>query len=617
MRHSSNDELYPEAIRLRVLGTEIAGSFEWFLLPGIVWRIGRGDEKDKPEVDLAFDWSVSREHARAWFKNGCWWIEDVGGKSGTLLDEELLQPGLPVELPLDSRLRLGATELLVEPSYRHRLRLGDRIVEIDVATGLNLSVVQSAASFISRLAVVNPSERITPADVLLLSLSGYASFDPIRVPVLAPHELHMLECGACRYHTDSLESLTEATTATLELHLGKDMWSHQLHVFPVNQWSLHPLHRKTIASFVMPNHRQVVEAVANARATASVGKGDSISAGKEHVLRTLYEYFQSAWRIVYQHEMPSFGLLSQRIRLPHHVLLVEEHHIGQGTCIDLVLLMASCLESVGAQPLVLLLLNERKREYHALLACWKTNADRRQVFVNDKDVLIEHALIVECIGFSTMKDEGGQPISLTFEQALQTGKEYLQINNLLTAVDVAAARNEGVKPLPFGAQPKESPNVIQILKRAEGAAKHSRDGTCTILHLVWSLLTQPDSLFAKGAALLEVNPSHIIRRLESALFSAASAAVSDRSAVEKSDHYEQVLASAKVFALRSGSYLITEKDLVKGLLDCHSEGFDHLLHSFNIQRAKLKDVVHSLTGHTLSEESSYSILENLPSKPKR
>ena len=57
---------------------------------------------------------VSAQHARAFFHEGGWRIEDCGSRNGTYLDSQQVTAGTPGELAKDSRIRLGTTG----PSFR-------------------------------------------------------------------------------------------------------------------------------------------------------------------------------------------------------------------------------------------------------------------------------------------------------------------------------------------------------------------------------------------------------------------------------------------------------------------------------------------------------------------
>ncbi len=71
--------------------------------------LGRLDPKrgTRPEVDLARDRAVSRQHARIVARNGCYWIRDLESLNGTVLNDLELTPGRDFPLASGDELFLG------------------------------------------------------------------------------------------------------------------------------------------------------------------------------------------------------------------------------------------------------------------------------------------------------------------------------------------------------------------------------------------------------------------------------------------------------------------------------------------------------------------------------
>jgi len=57
------------------------------------------------------DQSVSAQHARLNFRMGQWWIEDLGSRNGTFLNQELLRS--PVVVTDGDRIRIGGVSFVV------------------------------------------------------------------------------------------------------------------------------------------------------------------------------------------------------------------------------------------------------------------------------------------------------------------------------------------------------------------------------------------------------------------------------------------------------------------------------------------------------------------------
>jgi hypothetical protein len=183
---------------------------------------------------------------------------------------------------------------------------------------------------------------------------------------------------------------------------------------------------------------------------------------------------QAIWHaILHSHPLsyinppPSYGNYTQRLRTPSQV-------IGErrGTCIDLALLLASCLEYIDIHPVLFLLTG------HAFVGYWRGD-DLYQRFLDFKDLepgFSDHAEAPMAAGTATAKLPGYildqsqhlevrqrvyerqiVPLEATwlsarggFQSAAEEGRKNLRLKREFQAmVDVKRARDEDVTPLPL------------------------------------------------------------------------------------------------------------------------------------------------------------------------
>ncbi|RZA30800.1 MAG: hypothetical protein EOP02_00270 [Proteobacteria bacterium] len=163
--------------------------------------------------------------------------------------------------------------------------------------------------------------------------------------------------------------------------------SHRLRLLPVDQWRDNQRDGRWLPSFVQPRDSAVVAAIAAAQRYVRVLR-DSPSAGFEGYqfavagdesslrgvdlqVEAIWATLLHDWCLGYINPPPSYsgGLDSQRLRMPSTVL---QHKAG--TCIDLALLFASCLELVDIYPVVFLL------DGHALPGWWRHSTYREEYF---------------------------------------------------------------------------------------------------------------------------------------------------------------------------------------------------------------------------------------------
>ena len=76
--------------------------------------IGRKTGKYVPDIDLSPDLAVSRRHARLWSENGNYWIEDLGSRTGTLLNNAEIKGAGKQRLTPSDVLEIGNTKLRLE-----------------------------------------------------------------------------------------------------------------------------------------------------------------------------------------------------------------------------------------------------------------------------------------------------------------------------------------------------------------------------------------------------------------------------------------------------------------------------------------------------------------------
>lgn len=82
-----------------------------------VTTIGRPDSatQNYPDVEIELDDGVSRKHAEIRFKNGNYYVVDIGSTNGSLLNGDLLEPDVEMKLNHGDRIRVGEkTEILFE-----------------------------------------------------------------------------------------------------------------------------------------------------------------------------------------------------------------------------------------------------------------------------------------------------------------------------------------------------------------------------------------------------------------------------------------------------------------------------------------------------------------------
>ena len=282
-----------------------------------------------------------------------------------------------------------------------------------------------------------------------------------------------------------LSKLTENTPARLfaSVWRGEEALCRQqeeMTLMPANFWCGTEKLPETICTFVTPDAASVKQILDSASVLMQQWTGDSRFLGYQtqdvnNVKQQAGAIFEAikAMKPGYVNPPVSFA---QPVAVRSADVLCAE---GKGTCLDLSLLYASCLEAAGLAPLVIFL------EGHVIAGVWleeQTFAD----CVNDDETAIqkrladqaEEILCVECTDMV-----GGR--SIAFDTSVENGKRHFFSNDKFdVCVDVrrsraggigsgAAAAKEGMKITVSDALSAGAPKAIGMEKI--GVAKGERE----------------------------------------------------------------------------------------------------------------------------------------------
>lgn len=184
-------------------------------------------------------------------------------------------------------------------------------------------------------------------------------------------------------------SLQEAVRTTLFVRVFKSddqLYSKtdQVSLLPVNEWRDDDISRRWLPSFVLPRDPAIPQIIVAAQrylmaleddASAGFDGYQGIDADSDDATWRVDAQVRALWcallhdfQLNYINPPPTFTTQSQRLRTPTTVLAGR-----RGTCIDLSLVIAACLEYVGINPVIFLL------NGHAFPGYWSCEARRDEV----------------------------------------------------------------------------------------------------------------------------------------------------------------------------------------------------------------------------------------------
>lgn len=542
-------------------------------------RIGRGAAGAvAPDVDLWPDRHVSREHARLWHAEGRWWLEDAGSKHGTRLEGRLLQAGRPVVVRPWSHIQLGETVLFLAPPTWRRLLGRDVAIDLDVVGAVSSALAHAGLPIVGRALARSRARVSRPAGRLDLRLEPCIEPVSVALPALDPRASVSLTLPPVMARYDVLEGQLERSRRRLVATIDGEAARGDLvecWLLPHNEWSTLPEHRRALATFVLPNHPAVAGLCLEVVTTAG------LDASPERLLGALFDVLAVRWQLAYRVEPPHWGADSQKIRLPHQILLDDATRQGEGTCLDLALLVAAGLENLGLQALVAVV--DLGDWWHALVGCWSPAGAALEPIQHDAARLLTGSVWIDPTSL-TRDPAARRP----FEAARAEADRHLRERPLVFALDVAAARQAGITPLPFAGAPAWSAEVARAIEAAQAEAQAAGGQLCSAALL---------------AGLLAANGRLTRRLVARALGPTERAAQVIRSALPPAPAggaptpgYRQVLSLARSRAKDAGSPLVLEEHLLAALLAVRSVSLERALGRLGTDQPRVAEALRDLAG---------------------
>ena len=256
-------------------------------------------------------------------------------------------------------------------------------VEIRALPRLSYALTHAGLPLIHSLEIKNTSAE--PANDLLARVwvaPDYGEPWQKSVPAIPAGSVHTESNVVIPLSRNRLQEVREAEKAGLRLDVlteGSLQYSETLplEVLAYNDWYYHPAVAQTIACFVQPNSTAVERIVSLAQARLRRASCDDSLSGYQsgdprkvlEMVEAVYMVLREDLRIGYINPPASFEkgeqlpdgsyTLWQKIFFPEQIL-----EYRRGTCLDLAVLCASCLERIGLHPLVFII------KGHAFFGVW-------------------------------------------------------------------------------------------------------------------------------------------------------------------------------------------------------------------------------------------------------
>ncbi|NCV23620.1 MAG: hypothetical protein EBV45_17015 [Chloroflexi bacterium] len=262
-------------------------------------------------------------------------------------------------------------------------------VTFDIVPRLSLAFHQNGVPVLGAIELRNTSAMdISDLTVTVTSDPSFLTVTPFPIDRLRageartiPSVVATLDPGIFLRLTEAMRASVTCTVTTPDREAGRAVAPCEL-MAPA-EWTGMRHSPELLAAFVCPNDPAVDVILRNAAEKLRTARRDPALAGygpggRARVLECAEALWGALWdeQIAYALPPASFEREGQKIRLP---AMVVGNKVG--TCLDLTLLYAACLEQMGFHPLVVLL------EGHALVGVWLEPTDIVTTTVDEPQLL--------------------------------------------------------------------------------------------------------------------------------------------------------------------------------------------------------------------------------------
>lgn len=325
---------------------------------------------------------------------------------------------------------------------------------------LNYALAHCGAPLIPSLEIRNNAYEAAQ-DVLIKAWVATDYGEPWQksVPAIPPRKSHVEEHIVVPLRKSRLQEVREAEKANLRVDVFTEgnlqiSETYPLDVLPYNEWYYHPNIEGLVACFVQPNTDAIEKIISMVRDRLQREFRDTSLDGYQsgdpkkivQMLEALYLTLQKDLQLSYINPPPSFEqpeilkdggfTFSQKVFFPEQIY---KHR--RGTCLDLALLCAACVERMGLNPLCFLLRG------HAFYGAWLVERSLQQAALTD------YATMAQLVSQGAWLPLNSTTFAITpprkFKDCLEEARHWLSNSEkFMCAVDVTSARREGFKPIP-------------------------------------------------------------------------------------------------------------------------------------------------------------------------
>jgi len=362
-----------------------------------------------------------------------------------------------------SDMKIEAPDLSSIPTAApHAGRVTTRNLELELALYPRLNYVLAHCNLptIISLGIRNNAYQAAQ-DVMIKAWIATDYGEPWQTTIksIPPQQTYITKNVVLPLTKSRLQQVREAERANLRIDIFTEgtlqvSETIPIEVIPYNEWCYHPNFAEVMACFVQPNSEAIEKIISMVRDRLKREFKDTSLDGYQsgdprkvaQMLEALYLTLQKDLQLSYINPPPSFEkpettadgsfTISQKVFFPEQIV---KHR--RGTCLDLALMGAACVERMGLNPLCFLI------QGHAFFGAWTTPGPVSTA------VFKTHATVMQLVSAGAWLPMNSTTFTMTppknFLGCLEEGVYCLSDpSTFWCAIDVAAARHAGFKPIP-------------------------------------------------------------------------------------------------------------------------------------------------------------------------
>ena len=375
------------------------------------------------------------------------------------------------------------------------------LIDVQVDATVSYASYQNNVPLVRFISITNNGEEpLYDLEILVQCEPEFAEALRLRFARLDARETRRIEAVDLKFQHGYLAELNEAERGRVsfkitarEIEIAKT--DRAVDVLAYDQWAGTRALPELLAAFSLPNNPVIDRLIfQSGELLAKAAGGQSMngyqSKNREDAWAQISAVYSAigAVNLNYSEPPASFGTDGQKIRTPDRALSG-----GVVTCLDSTMLLVSCLEQAGLNPIVLM------KRGHAWAGCWLINTTFPTTVFDDGQAVRKRVASGELLVFETTTLTHRPVTSLRL--ACERGHEHLQLeDDFLYAIDIKRARMEQIRPLPFRGQPNHEPD--RPLANAEPTIEPppvlpSLDSESIVLDETDEIIETPDGRLAR------------------------------------------------------------------------------------------------------------------------